>query len=695
MKFKHLILAAFAAFATVAACQKPAEDLGEPNIDLSETSLAFEQGGSQKTITLKSTRDWKASDIADWIVVDPESGKASADNQTVTITVAENTGANRDCTIKFSCGLDKEYLTVSQSGPQGGPVAGDGSKENPYLASQANELASALASGEEDGPYYIKGYVKKFASKHEDGIKNFGNALFYITDEKDAPADALDFYCYQVYYLGNTKFTSLDQIAVGDEVIVYGNITNYNGTPETVGKGAAFIYSLNGKTEGGDNPGPGPGPDPDIIDGTNLLDNGGFEDWTGDKPAGWDFTNGNAALTKSSDAKSGSNACEIGGDAENNKRLMSKSYDLLPGTYQIQAYVKGEGKYRVGYAKLTDGVVKDTKNDYIYIDNDAVPAGADWELHMVQFTLAEETEISVNFMNNRKGEGKSILVDDVKLVTNDGGLGEGGDTPPTPPGPDFNTSLENPASASEALAYAQTLDADTQVEAYVKGIISEIKEVDETGQFGNATYFISDDGKTAGQFEIFRGYYLGGEKFTSADQIKVGDEVIVFGKIVNYKGETPEMTSGSKIMSLNGKTADEGGADEGGDTDGISWTIDNNAKSYEAEVTANGTKYKGFKLGTGSAVGTATLNIPAGTKKISFCCVGWKAKPSEVEFVDASGVVKTIQPASNDGATGNPPFTMTVADSDYYDLTLDGQTSLTVRSTDNGFRVVLFDFVAE
>ena len=43
-------------------------------------------------------------------------------------------------------------------------------------------------------------------------------------------------------------------------------------------------------------------------------------------------------------------------------------------------------------------------------------------------------------------------------------------------------------------------------------------------------------------------------------QIKVGDEVIICGKVVNYKGNTPETSSKKAyIYSLNGKTKEEGG----------------------------------------------------------------------------------------------------------------------------------------
>lgn len=116
-------------------------------------------------------------------------------------------------------------------------------------------------------------------------------------------------------------------------------------------------------------------------------------------------------------------------------------------------------------------------------------------------------------------------------------------------------TLEHPYSVSDAIGAAGKLADGQEVEVYVKGIISTIKELD-TGTFGNATYYISDDGQTGKEkeFYIYRGYYLNGEKFTAADQIKVGDEVVVFGKLINFKGNTPELSQGNKIITLNGVT---------------------------------------------------------------------------------------------------------------------------------------------
>lgn len=86
---------------------------------------------------------------------------------------------------------------------------------------------------------------------------------------------------------------------------------------------------------------------------------------------------------------------------------------------------------------------------------------------------------------------------------------------------------------------------------YVKGVITEIEEVSPS--FGNATYYINDTETAEGQLCVYRGHYLEGEKFTAEDQIKKGDEVIVYGTLVLYGGDTPQITN-SEIYSLNGAT---------------------------------------------------------------------------------------------------------------------------------------------
>ena len=99
------------------------------------------------------------------------------------------------------------------------------------------------------------------------------------------------------------------------------------------------------------------------------------------------------------------------------------------------------------------------------------------------------------------------------------------------------------AKAKELIAAGEGLDT----KVYVGGTISSIKEVSTS--YGNATYNISDDGTTASELVVFRGYYLENAKFTAEDQIKVGDVVIVYGQLTSYNG-TDEVNSGNYLYAI-------------------------------------------------------------------------------------------------------------------------------------------------
>ena len=75
---------------------------------------------------------------------------------------------------------------------------------------------------------------------------------------------------------------------------------------------------------------------------------------------------------------------------------------------------------------------------------------------------------------------------------------------------------------------------------YIKGKVVSVKEA-FSAQYGNASFYISDDGKADGQFLVFRSLYLGNQKWTEGQaNIQVGDEVVVYGKLTNYMGNTLE-----------------------------------------------------------------------------------------------------------------------------------------------------------
>lgn len=122
---------------------------------------------------------------------------------------------------------------------------------------------------------------------------------------------------------------------------------------------------------------------------------------------------------------------------------------------------------------------------------------------------------------------------------------------------DFSNSghtPDAPFSVGEAIAKCKELGSTVSESSfYVKGIISSINEVSLS--YGNATFNISDNGKDASGSVVtaYHARALGNKKFESEDQIKVGDLVVLFGQLVNYRGNTPEIIQGY-IFSLNGQS---------------------------------------------------------------------------------------------------------------------------------------------
>ena len=117
----------------------------------------------------------------------------------------------------------------------------------------------------------------------------------------------------------------------------------------------------------------------------------------------------------------------------------------------------------------------------------------------------------------------------------------------------------NPAGAAAAvkdLTWTSNDVYETTGEVYVKGKISRIADkgtFTEGGTYGNASFYISEDGSEVGEFYCFRVLYLGNKKFESGNtDIKVGDEVIVCGQLMNYRNNTPETVAGKAYLySLN------------------------------------------------------------------------------------------------------------------------------------------------
>lgn len=111
-------------------------------------------------------------------------------------------------------------------------------------------------------------------------------------------------------------------------------------------------------------------------------------------------------------------------------------------------------------------------------------------------------------------------------------------------------TFENPFNVSKAIELVKADQASSD-EVHVKGYISQIDKAFTS--YGDAQYWISDDGTTLHQMEVYQGLGLNGANFTKEGEINLGDEVIIRGKLTAYK-DIVEFAAKSQIVSINGKT---------------------------------------------------------------------------------------------------------------------------------------------
>ena len=182
--------------------------------------------------------------------------------------------------------------------------------------------------------------------------------------------------------------------------------------------------------------------------------------------------------------------------------------------------------------------------------------------------------------------------------------------------------------AVENLTWTSNTVYEKTQKVYVKGKISRIQTggtYTQSGTFGNASYYISDDGSENNEFFVFRTLYFGGNKYTSGTDIKKGDEVIIYGCLMNYRGNTPETVAGeSYLYSLNGATS---GTPSGSNvsfatnSEEQTWTAGEDGTYGKGYVTT----HQGIKLGyfkhTGSTAPVAPIAVHVRIYKNNVLCI--------------------------------------------------------------------------
>ena len=108
-----------------------------------------------------------------------------------------------------------------------------------------------------------------------------------------------------------------------------------------------------------------------------------------------------------------------------------------------------------------------------------------------------------------------------------------------------------PKTVAEAITAIDAASPAQVNGVYVKGIISKIDTYSE-GKY--ITYWISDDGLTTNQFEVYKGLGIDGAAFSGKADLEVGDEVVIYGNMKKYSG-TYEFVQDNQIFNMIHKTA--------------------------------------------------------------------------------------------------------------------------------------------
>jgi len=678
MKLRNIftILAAALTFAFV-GCQEEERFLSEVKVSSSYVALPAE-GGSQ-TIDVTAVGAWEFTGIPEWLTVSPASGSGDA---TVTFTAGKAESTN-EAALELVCEGAVQTINVLQMTEK---------LEVPI------STCAEVNNGQDGVVYRVKGTVTSIANT------TYGN--WYLQDETGSV------YIYGTLYDGAEKQFTKHGIEVGDIVTVEGPRKDYNGTIELVNVTVIEIEKSLIKVD-----------EVSPEDATLPIEGGEFTVTLTAKGEGvtvvvpeaaqsWLSVTGVSA-SASTTVVTFTAAANAGGDRETELTFKSTSngveYTAVTALKQtgsiVECSVADFLAQPVGTAlfKLTGRVAKLQTGDYGNFD--LVDGTGSVYVYGLTATKVEKNDKSFPSLGIKEGDVVTLIGTRAEY----NGTAQVG-------GPAYYVSHigHKTATVAEFLAAAED---DTRY--MLTGIVSNIAmdKNDPTKQSAYGNFDLTDETGTVYVYGLTAGPVAKNDKTFPNLGIKEGDKVTLIGTRTSYNGTAqvggPAYYISHETPAEGGDdTGNEGGNEEGGDDEGdnttgetgpftsnITWTL--GAGSYDGSSdtaqtgTINGEEVNNIlKLGTSKAGGSATLTIPAGTVKVGFWGVAWKNKKGTLTVKAGDTTLFEKDLASNDGASSNPPYTITAADSDYYEITLDAalaaDTEVTVSTTDSAPRVLLW-----
>lgn len=754
MKLKSLFLGSFALTAMLFAqsCgDKEETPSGAPSVEIAPAALTFDATSSTQSVEVKATRDWKATPMADWISVNPEKG-APSNGTKLEVTVLSNDGADRTGVVKVTIGFDTKELKVSQKGTGAATAAvvyhNDFDKElavkgsdgwKTYLDSfdgWKNESGSGISTVE----YAFSGMS---ARTNSSGTSNSqysdysGSGKNYLWFAKDNYFHVKNITLPE----GKTNYTisfgsernlyqAADNTFVPEEFLVYVS----NDGSKWVKLEYAFPNGLKNRRW-------------DLASSTFTVPSGtkslhiyikatlasaylmddldlsvaASAGTAIDFSKGIDLGTGGSTGGGETPEPAGNTIAAVcaaaAGSAADLKDVLvtgvtTQSYVITDETGSVLVFVKADPKVKVGDKVNVAGTTGEhngliqiaTPTTTVVSSNNTVTYPAPLEFTEANLADTPKKVTYVSFTGNVKKNNQY-----------------------------YNIYIGSVTNKDLSLSYYsgnmdEFVDCDIKVKGWYVGggnhyqiVATEVEKVETTGpKFSvSTTALTAKAGDTSASFDV-----KGNVKWTvSSDNAAytvspasgdgAGTVTVKFAANETEKDVTVKLTvSTTEEVATKSYTVvltHQGTATVEADySSNVKWTgVTNAYPTDQATVNGGEKKFTVLKLGKGSAVGSATMVIPAGTKKISFYAYAWKGKTASLSFkIGETALGSNIALKANEGCASVSPYKLVnVSKSDMYtiDVTaLNGGNALasdvtvtveSVKGTD--YRAVIFAVNAE
>lgn len=741
MKLKSLFLGSFALTAMLFAqsCgDKDETPSGAPSVEIAPATLTFDATSSTQSVEVKATRDWKATPMADWISVNPEKG-APSNGTKLEVTVLSNDGADRTGVVKVTIGFDSKELKISQKGTGAATdaivYANDFDKTEatktfgtgtswPYL-DQFDGWKNASGTGIGAETYSFSGMSARanstsnsnYSDYKGSGSNNlfFGSSAYFSIQGIKLPSDAnysLTFGA-EKYSQDNGSLFKHDEfhVYVSNDAKKWVEIeyTFPNGDKEgrwdlatsnfTVPEGTSSL-SIYVKTDVASSY------RMDDLKLSVAAEAGTVIDFS----KGIDLGTGGGETPEPTPGAG--TIAEIAAGAENAAidlkdvlvtGVTLKSYVITDATGSILVFANEDPKVKVGDKVNVVGKTGKhnglmqiaTPTTTVVSSGNAISYPAPLELTEAKMKEDAPTAVTyVSFTGTVKKSGKfynifvgSYTAKDLSCSYYTGNMEgfvgsdikvEGWYVGGNPHYQVVATKVEEVVSDTPKFSVStETLTA---------------KAADKSASFdvkGNVKWTVSSDNAA---------YKVSPESGDGNGSVTVSFAENTTDKNVTVKltvSTTAEVATKSYTVTLTHKGVSAAGAEDFSSS--VEWKLGEFA--YSEKATINDVKdVPVLKLGSSKNAGSATLKIPAGTTKVSFYGVAWKGNDATIKASVGETQVATQKLVANIDATGKAPYTLTVADSDKYTITLptklEADTEVTITTTTK-VRAILFAIKAE